>query len=159
MWDFPFWVSGNQILFRAHKEINTSMCVGQQLKNKTAKQSILSQAFLDFLGKLLCCRVDMFPICQMTTIISPVPTVKGCWVNSFNPLDFSLLTFFTILPSLQVKLNPLLINEKYRMLFPHSHNCISLRSACKASYRLCYLPQHSHLLLYGLHFVTPEQGA
>lgn len=94
------------------------MCVGQQLKNKTAKQSIHSQPFLDFLGEVTVLRgghVSHLPN-DNNNISHSHSEIWG--VNSFNPLDYPLLMFFTILSLLQVKLNPLLINEKYQVLFP-----------------------------------------
>lgn len=87
------------------------MCVGQQLKNKTVKQSIQSQPFLDFLGEVTVLQgghVSHLPNDNNNISCSH----SEVWAaNSFNALDFSLLTFVTILPLLQVKLNPLLMNE------------------------------------------------
>lgn len=50
--------------------------------------------------------------------------------------------FITIhLPLLQDKLNPLLINEKYQVIFPHFQGFVSPRSACKPPFIPCY-PYH-----------------
>lgn len=59
--------------------------------------------------------------------------------------------FITIhLPLIQVKLNTLLINEKYQVIFPHFQCFVSPRSACKPPFIPCY--PHHHSVFEVLHF-------
>lgn len=133
--------------------------MGQQLKNKTAKQSIHSQLLLDFLGEITVLRgghVSHLPNDNNNISHSH----SEIWrVNSFNPLDFCLLTFFTILPLLPVKLKPLLIHEKYQALLPHCHDCISPRSACKPPSDFVTLLTTLTLFYVVFSCVTLGQGA